>query len=65
MSKSRNKLVVPNAQNAIDNMKWEIASEAAMQSQAENMAEFCGSIGGQITKNLVELGEEQLKNQNK
>ena len=60
---NRNKLVVPGAKNAIDQMKYEIANEAMNQSQGENLAEFSGSIGGEMTKRLVALGEQQLKKQ--
>ena len=62
-SNNSNRLVVPGAQNAIDQMKYEIANEAMNQSQGENLAEFSGSIGGEMTKRLVALGEQQLKKQ--
>lgn len=63
MSRHRNRLIVPQAREAVDHMKYEIASEAINQTQAENFAEFNGSIGGEMTKRLVALGEEQLKKQ--
>lgn len=65
MSRHRNRLVVPQARDAVDQMKYEIANEAMNQSQGENLAEFSGSIGGEMTKRLVALGEQQLKNKNK
>ena len=63
MSRNRNRLVVPQARDAVNQMKYEIANEAMNQSQGENLAEFSGSIGGEMTKRLVALGEQQLKKQ--
>ena len=44
-SNNSNRLVVPGAQNAIDQMKYEIANEF---------------VGGEITKRLVKMGQEQM-----
>lgn len=65
MSKNRNRLVVPQAKDAMEHMKYEIANEVMHQSHEENLAEFSGSIGGEMTKRLVKLGEEQLQVKNK
>jgi hypothetical protein len=48
-----NKLLVPGAQNAIDQMKYEIASEQGVQLGADATARQNGSVGGEITKRLV------------
>ena len=40
MSRHRNRLVVPQARDAVDQMNYEIANEAMNQSQGENLAEF-------------------------
>lgn len=50
---SSNKLLVPGAQNAIDQMKYEIASEQGVQLGADATARQNGSVGGEITKRLV------------
>ena len=50
---NRNKLVVPGAQAAIDNMKAEIASELGVTLGADATARQNGSVGGEITKRLV------------
>ena len=57
---SRNKLVVPGAQNAIDQMKYEIASEQGVQLGADATARQNGSVGGEITKRLVKQAQQQL-----
>ncbi|QFY03648.1 small, acid-soluble spore protein, alpha/beta type (plasmid) [Bacillus cereus] len=57
---SRNELVVRGAENAIDQMKYEIAQEFAVQLGADKTARANGSVGGEITKRLVAMAEQQL-----
>ena len=57
---SSNKLLVPGAQNAIDQMKYEIASEQGVQLGADATARQNGSVGGEITKRLVKQAQSQL-----
>ena len=59
-----NKLLVPGAQNAIDQMKYEIASEPGVQLGADATARQNGSVGGEITKRLVKQAQQQLGSQN-
>ena len=59
-----NKLLVPGAQNAIDQMKYEIASEQGVQLGADATARQNGSVGGEITKRLVKQAQQQLCSQN-
>ena len=59
-----NKLLVPGAQNAIDQMKYEIASEQGVQLGADATARQNGSVGGEITKRLVKQAQQQLGSQN-
>ena len=59
-----NKLLVPGAQNAIDQMKYEIASEQGVQLGADATARQYGSVGGEITKRLVKQAQHQLGSQN-
>ena len=61
---SSNKLLVPGAQNAIDQMKYEIASEQGVQLGADATARQNGSVGGEITKRLVQQAQQQLGSQN-
>ena len=57
---SSNKLVAPGAQAAIDQMKYEIANEFGVNLGAETTSRANGSVGGEITKRLVQLAEQNL-----
>lgn len=57
---SRNELLVQGAENAIDQMKYEIAQEFGVQLGADTTARANGSVGGEITKRLVAMAEQQL-----
>ncbi|WP_243386043.1 alpha/beta-type small acid-soluble spore protein [Bacillus kexueae] len=59
-SNSSNQLVVPGAQQAIDQMKYEIASEFGVNLGPETTARANGSVGGEITKRLVALAQQQM-----
>lgn len=60
---ARNKLLVPGASNALDQMKEEIANEFGVQLGADTTARANGSVGGEMTKRLVAMAEQQLGNQ--
>jgi hypothetical protein len=60
---ARNKLVVPGADNALNQMKEEIASEFGVQLGADTTARANGSVGGEMTKRLVAYAEQSLRNQ--
>ena len=55
-----NELLVYGAQQAIDQMKYEIASEFGVNLGADTTARANGSVGGEITKRLVQMAEQQL-----
>lgn len=55
-----NNLLVPQASNALDQMKYEIASEFGVQLGANTTSRQNGSVGGEITKRLVQMAEQQL-----
>ena len=59
-NQSKNKLVVPGAQAAIDNMKAEIANEFGVQMGPDATARQKGSVGGEITKRLVAMAQQQM-----
>lgn len=62
---ARNKLLVPGADNALDQMKEEIANEFGVQLGADTTARANGSVGGEMTKRLVAYAEQNLqKHQN-
>ncbi|MGC4376781.1 alpha/beta-type small acid-soluble spore protein [Fictibacillus sp. Mic-4] len=55
-----NELLVSNAQQAIDQMKYEIATEFGVQLGPDTTSRANGSVGGEITKRLVHMAEQQL-----
>ncbi len=55
-----NKLVVPGAKQAIENMKYEIAREFGITLGADTSSRLNGSVGGEMTKRLVQMGMQQL-----
>ena len=65
MTSSSNKLNVPGAQQAVNQMKYEIAQEFGVQLESNSSSRANGSVGGEITKRLVEMAQNQLKNTNK
>ncbi|MGZ0879491.1 small, acid-soluble spore protein, alpha/beta type [Priestia megaterium] len=59
-----NELLVYSAQQAIDQMKYEIASEFGVNLGPDTTARANGSVGGEITKRLVQMAEQQLGGKN-
>lgn len=59
-NKSNNKLYVPGAKQAIDRMKYEIASEFGVNLGPDSTSRANGSVGGEITKRLVQMGQQQI-----
>lgn len=57
---SSNELLFAAAQSAIDQMKLEIAREFGIQLGAETTSRENGSVGGEITKRLVMMAQQQL-----
>lgn len=55
---SNNKLVVPGAKKVLENMKYEIASELGITLGADTTSRLNGTVGGEMTRRLVKLGEE-------
>lgn len=55
-----NQLLVPGAAQAIDQMKFEIASEFGVNLGAETTSRANGSVGGEITKRLVSFAQQQM-----
>ena len=60
MKSSNSKLVAPQAKQAIEQMKYEIANELGVNLGADATARANGSVGGEITKRLVKMGQSQL-----
>lgn len=55
-----NELLVPGVEQALEQMKYEIASEFGVQLGADTTSRANGSVGGEITKRLVQMAEQQL-----
>lgn len=55
-----NQLVVPGAQQAIDQMKTEIAQEFGVTLGPDSTSRSNGSVGGEITKRLVQMAQQQF-----
>lgn len=64
-NKQSNRLVVPGAKQAIEQMKYEIASELGVNMGPDATSRANGSVGGEITKRLVKMGQEHLSGYSK
>ena len=64
-SRSSNSLVVPQANQALDQLKYEVAQELGIQIPQDGYYGYMasrdtGAIGGNITRRLVQIAEQQL-----
>lgn len=62
MAKNKS-LIVPQAAQALDQLKYEVANELGITLEAYNghqSTRAMGSIGGNITRRLVQLAEQTL-----
>ncbi|MFC0558807.1 alpha/beta-type small acid-soluble spore protein [Halalkalibacter alkalisediminis] len=57
---NNNNLLVAGVEEALDQMKYEIATEFGVQLGADTTSRANGSVGGEITKRLVQMAEQQL-----
>ena len=60
-----NKLVSNNSKQVIENLKYEIANELGINLGADTSSRLNGTVGGEMTKRLVELGKKYYQNTNK
>lgn len=58
--KNTNKLIVPGAKQALENMKYEIARELGITLGADTTSRLNGTVGGEMTRRLVEMGQQSL-----
>lgn len=61
---STNRLVVPGAKQAIEQMKYEIANELGVKMGPDATSRANGSVGGEITRRLVQMGQQQISGSN-
>lgn len=60
-SYAKNRLVVPGSETAINQMKYEVASELGVNLGPEATARQNGSVGGEITRRLVSMAQSNLQ----
>jgi small acid-soluble spore protein B (major beta-type SASP) len=61
-----NEILIAAAEaSAIEQMKYEIAQEFGVTLGPDSTARANGSVGGEITKRLVRMAQEQLSGQYK
>jgi len=66
--RNSNELVVQQARAALDQMKYEAAQELGIQFSKDGyhgdmLSKDAGRIGGNITRRLVQMAEQQLAGQ--
>lgn len=61
--RNTNERLIQGAESAIDQMKYEIAKEFGVQLGPDTTSRANGSVGGEITKRLVAMAEQQLGGQ--
>jgi Small, acid-soluble spore proteins, alpha/beta type len=59
-SNNSNQLLVSGAEEALNQMKYEIAQEFGVNLGPDTTSRANGSVGGEITKRLVQMAEQQL-----
>ncbi|WP_026477077.1 alpha/beta-type small acid-soluble spore protein [Alkaliphilus transvaalensis] len=69
MARRGNRIVVPEARQALDQMKYEIANELGMSNyQHEDKGNLTsrqnGYVGGYMVKRMVEYAEKNMSNGN-
>ncbi|MFD2170870.1 small, acid-soluble spore protein, alpha/beta type [Tumebacillus lipolyticus] len=57
---SSNQILVNGASRALDQMKYEIATEFGVNLGGETPSRLNGSVGGEITKRLVAYAEQAM-----
>lgn len=64
MKSNTSKMVVPGAKQAIEKMKYEIANELGVAMGPDASSRANGSVGGEITRRLVQMGEQHMSGMN-
>ncbi|MDX8360479.1 MULTISPECIES: alpha/beta-type small acid-soluble spore protein [Bacillaceae] len=63
MGRSSNKLLVPGIEQALDQIKFEIAQEFGVNLSPDSASRANGSVGGEITKRLVTQAQHHINGQ--
>lgn len=58
---SKSRIEVPEAKNAMDKFKMEVATELGVDLKSENLtARDAGKVGGTMVKRLIEKAEQNI-----
>lgn len=58
---NKNRIEVPEAKNAMEKFKMEVASELGVDLKSENLtARDAGRVSGNIVKKLIERAESEM-----
>lgn len=61
-----NRLIVPEAQKAMEQFKYEMANQVGVQNQIQGgywghiSSRDCGAVGGQMVKQMIQAYEQSL-----
>ncbi len=58
--RNTNQPAVPGAARALDNFKYEIATEMGVTLGGDRTSRENGRVGGEMTKRMIQLAEQQL-----
>jgi hypothetical protein len=59
-SNNSNRILNESARSALDQMKYEIASEFGVQLGPDTTSRANGSVGGEMTKRLVYMAQRRM-----
>ena len=60
----KSSLIVPGSKQVLENLKYEIASELGIHLGADTSSRLNGTVGGEMTRRLVNLGKQYYTNVN-
>lgn len=60
--RSSNEPALQGADKGLDQFKFEIANELGVQLGGDRTSRENGSVGGQMTKRMIQFAEQSLKN---
>ena len=63
--RNSNTPVVQGASQNLDQFKYEVANEMGLQLGGDRTSRENGSVGGQMTKRMIQFAEEHLKSGSK
>ncbi|WP_425800745.1 small, acid-soluble spore protein, alpha/beta type [Desulfitobacterium sp. Sab5] len=63
--RNTNQPAVQGAEQGLDQFKYEIANELGVQLGGDRTSRENGSVGGQMTKRMIQYAEQHLKSGNR